>query len=347
MPDDFFKKAVPLITVLALVVLAFLVIRPIIMAIILGILLAFIFNPIYKFFLKLTKRKNLSSFLVLIILIALIVVPLWYLTPIIINQAIKFYLAAQQMDFVTPLTKFFPNFFQSDSFSNEVANAIRVFITNSTDSLVKSFTNFLVNIPKIILELIVVFFTFFFVSRDGDKFILYIKSLIPFSKEVEDKLVKSTRDITLSILYGQVVVGIIQGLIASIGFFIFKVPNAILLAVLAAFAGIIPVFGNIIVWVPVAIYFLIGGNTLAALGIAAFGLISILIETLIKPVFISRFTKLNSSIILIGIIGGLFVFGIFGVILGPLILAYLLIIFEVYRDRKSPDVFIQQPEKTI
>lgn len=345
MPDEFLKKAVPLITVLALIVLAFFVVKPILMAIILGILLAFIFSPVYGFINKLLKRKNLSAFLVCILLIALIVIPLWYLAPIIINQSIKFYLAAQQMDFVTPLTNFFPNFFQSDSFSNQVANAIRVFITNATDSLVKSFTNFLVNIPKVILELIVVLFTFFFVLKDGDGLVLYVKSLIPFSREVEDKLVKSTKEITLSILYGQGIVGIIQGLIASIGFFIFNVPNAVLLMVLAAFAGIIPVFGNVIVWVPVAIYFLIAGNTLAALGVTAFGLISILIETLIKPVFISKFAKINTSIVLIGIIGGMLVFGLFGVILGPLILAYLLIILEVYRNRKSPDVFIQQPEK--
>lgn len=345
MADEFLRRAVPLITVLALIALAFFIVRPILMAIIFGILLAFIFTPVYNFINKLTKRKNLSSFLVCFLLIALIVVPLWYLAPIIINQSIKFYLAAQQMDFVTPLTNLFPNFFQSDSFSNEVANAIRVFITNATNSLMDSFSNFLINIPNIILQLIVVFFTFFFVLRDGDKLVLYIKSLIPFSKEIEDKLVKSTKDITLSILYGQVIVGIIQGLIASIGFFIFKVPNAVLLMVLAAFAGIIPFFGNVIIWLPVAIYFFIAGNPLAALGITAFGLISILIETLIKPIFISKFAKINTSIILIGIIGGMLVFGLFGIILGPLILAYLLIIFEVYRDKKTPEVFIQKPEK--
>ncbi|MFH1503049.1 MAG: AI-2E family transporter [Candidatus Diapherotrites archaeon] len=345
MSDDFFKKAVPLISAIALIFLAFLIIKPILMAIILGILLAFIFSPIYKFAIKFLKRKNLTASLICLLLIVLIIVPLWYLAPAVINQSIKFYIASQQMDFVTTLTKFFPNFFQSDTFSNEVANALRTFITKATNSLMNSFSSILLNIPKIILQLIVVFFTFFFVLRDGDKLVLYVKSLLPFSRDVDEKLIKSTKEITLSVLYGQVIVGIIQGLIAAIGFFVFKAPNAVLLAVLAAFAGIIPVFGNVIVWLPVAVYFLIAGNTLAALGVTAFGLISILIETLLKPIFVSKFTKLNSSIILIGIIGGLFVFGIFGVILGPLILAYLLIILEIYRDKKTPEVFIQKPEK--
>jgi predicted PurR-regulated permease PerM len=344
MSDEFLRKAVPLITVLALIVLAFFVIRPILMAIIFGILLAFIFSPPYRFINKILKKRNLSAFLICIILIILIIVPLWYLAPTVINQAIKFYLSAQQMDFVTPLTNFFPNFFQSDTFSNEVADAMRTFITNAANSLFDSLSNILVNIPNIILEMIVVFFTFFFVLRDGDKLVLYIKSLIPFSKDVEDKLVKSTKEITLSILYGQVIVGVIQGLVASIGFFIFKVPNAVLLMLFSAIAGIIPVFGNVIIWLPVSIYFLLAGNTLAALGVAAFGLISILIETLIKPIFISKFAKVNTSVILIGIIGGMMMFGLFGIILGPLILSYLVIILEVYRDKKTPEVFIQKPE---
>ncbi len=345
MSEDFFKKAVPLVTAIALVALAILIIKPILMAIILGILLAFIFSPIYTFVNKFLKRKNLTAFLICIFLVLLIILPIWYLAPVMINQSIKFYMASQQMDFVSSLQDFFPNFFKSDAFSNEVANALRVFITKATNALMNSFSSILLNIPKIVLQLIVVFFTFFFVLRDGDKLVLYIKSLIPFSKDVEDRLVKSTKEITLSVLYGQVIVGVLQGLIASIGFFIFKVPNAVLLAVLSAFAGIIPVFGNVIVWLPVAVYFLIAGNTFAALGITLFGLVSILIENFLKPIVVSKFTKLNSSIVLIGIIGGLFVFGIFGVILGPLILAYLLIILEVYRDKKSPQVFIQKPEK--
>ncbi|HPD81725.1 MAG TPA: AI-2E family transporter, partial [Candidatus Pacearchaeota archaeon] len=141
MSDEFLKKAVPLITVLALITLAFFIIKPILMAIILGILLAFIFSPVYGFVNKILRRKNLSAFLICILLIILIIVPVWYLAPIIINQAVKFYLSVQQMDFVTPLTNFFPNFFNSDTFSNEVADAIRTFITNTTNSLFDSLSN--------------------------------------------------------------------------------------------------------------------------------------------------------------------------------------------------------------
>jgi predicted PurR-regulated permease PerM len=273
------------------------------------------------------------------------VVPLWYLAPIMINQSIKFYLSSQQIDFVTPFQKICPSLFQSETFSNEIGSAIRSFVTKTTNSMMNSFSNIISNFPIIFLQLIVTFFTFYFVLRDRDELISYIQSLIPFSKEVEKKLFKSTKDITLSVLYGQIIIGIVQGLVAGIGFYIFKVPNALLLTALAALAGIFPIIGTAIIWLPVAIYLLIGGNTLAAMGVTIFGVISSIIENFIKPVFISRRTHMNSSIILIGMIGGLFLFGILGVILGPLILAYLLIILELYRDKKLPGAFIEAPSE--
>jgi predicted PurR-regulated permease PerM len=127
--------------------------------------------------------------------------------------------------------------------------------------------------------------------------------------------------------------------------FIFKVPNALLITILAMVAGMFPIVGTTIVWVPVAIYLLIAGNTVSALGVVMFGLIASVIEALFKPIFISRRAKMNSSLILFGMVGGILLFGLLGIILGPLILAYLFIVIEAYRDKKLPEVVIKSPEK--
>ncbi len=343
MADEYFKKITTTIIIIGLLILSYFLLKPILTAIILGLLLAFIFTPIYDFVNKFLKMKNLSAFLMCLILVLLIVIPLWYIVPVMINQSIKFYMTSQQIDFVTPIKNIFPSI--SETFSNEMGAAIRTFVTKSTNSLMNSFSNMILNLPTIFLQILVIFFTFFFVLRDKHLLVSYIQSLIPFSKEVEKKIFKSSRDITLSVLYGQIILGIVQGVVAGVGFFIFKVPNALLLTALAALAGIFPIIGTAIIWVPVAIYFLIAGNTFAALGIALFGLMSTILETLLKPLFISRMTKMNSSIVFIGMIGGLFFFGILGIILGPLILAYLLIVLEIYRDKKLPGVFIEEPLK--
>jgi predicted PurR-regulated permease PerM len=345
MNDEDFRKFTTIFVLLALVVLAFFLLKPILISIILGIILAFIFLPLYNLTVRLFKSRNFSAFLMCILLILLIVLPIWYLAPIVINQSIKFYMASQQIDLITPFKTMFPSFFQSEQFSAEIGSAIQSFVTKATNSMMNSFSNFILNFPTIFLQFLVVFFTFFFVLKDSRGLISYVQSLLPFPKEVERKLFTSTKSITMSILYGQVVIGIFQGIIAGLGFFIFKVPNALLLTVLAVIAGILPIIGTAIIWVPVAIYFIIAGNTFSAVGIAIFGLISTIVESFLRPIWVARATKVNSSVLLIGMIGGLFMFGILGLILGPLILSYLLIVLEIYRNKKIPGIFIEEPKK--
>jgi predicted PurR-regulated permease PerM len=124
------------------------------------------------------------------------------------------------------------------------------------------------------------------------------------------------------VLFGIIIVGTLQGIITGIGFFIFGVPNSLLLSLFAVLAGILPIIGPAIIWVPVVIYLLIGGNTFAAFGIIAFGVLSHIPDYLVRPLFLSKRTKLNPAIASIGMIGGFLLFGILGVILGPLILSY-------------------------
>jgi predicted PurR-regulated permease PerM len=345
MNDEDFRKFTTVFVLLGLVVLSFFLLKPLLISIILGTILAFIFLPLYNLTVKLVKSRNFAAFLMCILLMVIIVIPLWYLAPIAINQSIKFYMASQQMDLVTTFKTIFPSFFQSEAFSAEIGAAIQSFITKTTNSLMNSLSNVILNFTTIFLQFLVAFFTFFFVLKDSRGLIDYVKSLLPFPKEIERKLFTSTKSITMSILYGQVIIGIFQGLIAGLGFFIFKVPNALLLTVLAAIAGILPIIGTAIIWVPVAIYFLIAGNTFSAIGIIIFGLISTIVESFLRPLWVARATKVNSSVLLIGMIGGMFMFGILGLILGPLILSYLLIVLEVYRNKKIPGIFIEEPKK--
>jgi len=339
MEDIYFKRIMTMLIVIFLVVLSFFLLKPILLSIVVALILAFVFSPLYDYFFRKLKSENLSAFLVCILLVLLIILPMWFLTPIVIDQSFKVFLASQQMDFVTPLKTIFPDLFASEAFSTEIGSIIHSFVTKVTNSLVNILSQLILNFPTLFLQFIVVFFTFFFVLRDKEIFIDYIKSLLPFSKEIENKLFKSSKDITASVIYGQVIVGILQGLAVGIGFLIFKVPNALFLTLLACLAGIFPIIGTTIIWAPVVIYLLIAGNTFPAFGVAIFGLISSSLDNLIRPIIVAKRARMHSSLILIGMIGGLFLFGILGFILGPLILAYLLIILEIYRNKKSPRIF--------
>jgi predicted PurR-regulated permease PerM len=195
------------------------------------------------------------------------------------------------------------------------------------------------------MQIFVVFFTFFYVLRDKENINDYIKSFLPFSKEVETKLFRSTKDITFSMLYGQLIVGMIQGIILGIGLFVLGVPNALLLSLIAVVAGVLPILGPSIIGVPVALSFLLAGNPFSAIGILIFTFISSMSDHFIRPLLVSKRTKLNPALVLIGMIGGFLFMGILGLILGPLILAYLMIVVEIYRNKSMPSVLIQEPNK--
>jgi predicted PurR-regulated permease PerM len=344
MDEIYFRKIMTTVLLIVLIVLSFFLLKPILLSIVIALILALVFSPVYDWLYKKTKARNLSVFIIIAFLITVALLPLWFLTPIIIEQSFVIFQATQQIDFVTPLKNIFPSLFASDQFSAEIGSILSSFTSRVTNLFMNSISDIILNFPTIALQLVVVFFTFFFVLRDKDILVSYVQSLLPFSKEVEKKLFESSKGITFSVIYGQIIVGIAQGLVVGIGFFLFGVPNALFFTLLAIMAGIFPIIGTTIVWLPIMVYFVITGNTFPALGILLFGLISSTMDNFLRPIIVSRRTKMHSALVLIGMIGGLFLFGIIGVILGPLIIAYLLILLELYRNKRVPGILLQREE---
>lgn len=333
MDETNLKKIMVVILIGVLFLLSYFLLKPLLLSIVLGLILAFIFNPIYGFFLRVIKNKNAAALIICVFLLLIMLLPIIFLTPVLINQSVKIYVASQQLDFVGFFKNIFPALFLSPEFSLSMANTIQSFVTDAASSLMNSFAQIILDLPTIILELVVVFFTLFYALRDKEEIIKYIKSILPFSVEVEERLFKASKDVTSSIIYGMIIVGIMQGIITAIGFFIFGVPNALLLSLFAVLAGVLPIIGPAIIWVPVAVYLLIGGNTFAVLGIVTFGVLSHIPDYLVRPLFLSKRTQLNPAIASIGMIGGILLFGVLGVILGPLILSYLIIVMEIFKKK--------------
>lgn len=339
--ESYFDRIMTAIILIVLIVFSFLLLRPILLSILFGLLLAFIFNPLYNWLSKKIKSKNLSASIMLVLLLLMIILPVWFLTPILIEQSFKIFQSTLQIDFVTPLKNLFPTFFASEQFTTQISSVVSSFTIKTANSITNSFTNILLNLPAISLHILVVLFTFFFALRDRDELADYIKSLLPFPKDVENKLFRYSSEITKSVIYGTVLIGILQGIIVGLGFFLFSVPNALFLTLLAVIVGVLPILGTAIIWIPVFIIMLIAGNNLGAWGVFAFGMASSWIDNILRPLFISRMTKIHSGIVLISMIGGAFFFGILGFVIGPLVVAYLLIILELYRKKPMPGLVLK------
>ncbi len=335
-----FKDIVTAVLIVGLFILAAMILKPVIFSIIFGILLAYIFYPIYKKTLPKVKNENLCASLMCILLLLIVLIPIILILTSLINQAVNAYIALQNIDLVTSLKQTMPSIFSSE-IPTSVANSLNSFMSKIISYFISKFSGFILNIPVIMLQFFVVIFVFFFGLRDGKKAVEYVKSLSPLSKETENRFFKQFKEITNSVLVGQIIIGILQGVIAGIGYFIFGVPYPLILTLLTMLVGIIPLIGPWLVWLPVNIYLFAIGRTGAGIGLLIYGLIVISwIDTIIRPLIVSRKTKVNSAIIIIGMIGGLFVFGILGLILGPLILSYVLLVIEIYRRNRSAESLI-------
>ena len=217
MDDAYTKKITIAIVLVILLVLSFFLLKPILLAIITGIILAFIFAPVYKRLYKLVKSKNLSAIIICALLLGVIILPFYFLIPIFVDQSIGFYSSSQQIDFTTTIKNIFPSVISSDKFSEEIGSMIRNLVTTITNSVIAYLSKLILNIPNLLLQLVVVLFTFYFALMEKDQFFSYARSLIPFPKDVEKKLIDQTRLVTASVIYGQVIIGIIQGAVAEIG----------------------------------------------------------------------------------------------------------------------------------
>ena len=334
------KKLTLSLLLLILIVLSLLVLWPLSTAIILGLLLAYVFYPLYKRLYKSIGKKSLAGLIVILIVLIVIFVPLWFLFPLLINQIFNSYLFLQKVNLIDSLNKIFPSLFNIN-ISKDLAVSLNSFIVDFAKNILASASSIVLDLPNLLLKCLVVFFVFFFAMTDADELKKYVASISPFSASTEKDLSKQFESITYSVIYGQVIVGVVQGLVTGLGLLIFSVPNALTLTIVATFVGVLPIIGPWFVWIPVSAYLLVAGRTGAGIGLALYGLIIVSwIDVLIRPLIVARKIKTSSAVVLIGMIGGLIVFGVLGLILGPLILSYLLLALDAYRNKSFPNLFL-------
>lgn len=329
-----FKKLSVLIFVAVLIVLSFIILKPVILSVITGLLLGYIFYPVYRKIFGVVKEENISALIICLVVLFLIFVPIWFLIPTILKQIFEVYSYLQGINLNDLLARVIP-FGSSEFFSREMFTVYNTFIDKFINIAMNSFSNILMDLPAILIQAVVVLFVFFFTMRDGEGLKAYIMEMSPFDGKVHKDLIKRFDDITHSVVYGHILVGIIQGLLTGLGLFIFGVPRPLLFTILAIFASILPVIGAWFVWIPAGIYLLISGHLGAGIGLLLYGAILVSwIDNIIRPYIVARKAKISSAVVLVGMIGGFFMFGIVGFVIGPLILSYLLMILDLYKQRK-------------
>ena len=155
------------------------------------------------------------------------------------------------------------------------------------------------------------------------------------------RLVTEFGNITHTVIYAQLFVALVQGIIGIIGFYIFGVPFPVLLGVMLAFCALIPAIGTSLVWVPASLFLMLGGYFShdywmlgKGIGLFAYGLAIIsTIDNILLATIVRAKTRVNPIVVIVGVIGGVSLFGIAGLFIGPILLPLLLTYFETFKER--------------
>jgi len=297
------KRFTPIVIILILGVLTFFMLKPILISISWGLILAYLFMPIYKKINTLIKSKNVSAFLVLLLSILIIIVPLWFIVPLLANQVFEVFKASQVLNVKGIITSLFPT--ASELFLIQLTTALNSFVSGLSSLVLNSLASFLINSLNILVNLLITAFVFFYALRDNEKLKSLAKDLSPISKAKEKIVAKQFKDITGSLIYGQIIIGLVQGVLAGIGFFVFGVPNPLVLTAIAILFSMIPVIGPWIVWVPIAVFLFIDGNTGVGLLFVLYNVLIVSsVDNLLRMHIVSRRVNLSPGIIFIGMMGG-------------------------------------------
>lgn len=338
------RKIILLIVLLTLAVLTFIILRPIMMSICAGLLLAYIFYPLQKQLVKLVKRPGIAALIVCFLVILLIIVPLWFLVPPIMQQVFDTFQYSQQVNVQAFVKSILPT--ASDQFVSQIVTTANAGISKGASAVLNFLVDFLLDFPTYTLHFVLLAFVFFYALKDQEKLKEFGAQISPFNKSQNKALVKQFRDMTDSIIYGHILVGIYQGIAAGIGLLIFGVPKSLILTIIAMIFSVLPIVGPAIVYVPATFYIMSTAGLVPALIYLAYNLIVVSsFDNLIRAHLVARRTDISQVFIVVGMIGGLIVFGILGLVIGPLIIGYFLAILKAYRDKTLVGMFNPNEEK--
>ena len=314
-------------------VAAIIIVQPFLTYIVLAAILTYALFPVYHFMNSRLRRPGLSSGISIIIALLVMVLPAFFLVSELVQQVSGAYTSFQEETLQRA----------ADYLSGLTGNRLdfQAMLTSSIDQIRRSIVglapDILGSITEVALGLFIMFFVMFYGFREGDAFIARVRELLPLDLTLKDSLFYELRTITQAVLYGQVMTALIQGTLGSLGLLIFGVSNWLFWGAIMTIMAFLPVLGTPIIWVPAGVGQILDGNTARGIGLLVYSSILVLnVDNFIRPRLVSGRTKVHPLLILIGVLGGLKIFGFIGMLLGPLILALLVAFIRFYEQAYLP-----------
>ncbi|PIN76345.1 hypothetical protein COV17_02890 [Candidatus Woesearchaeota archaeon CG10_big_fil_rev_8_21_14_0_10_36_11] len=341
-----YKNYIPLGILVVLVVFSIFVIKPFGLAIFIGALLAYMSSPLYQILQKKFKNKTIPALIVcLVVLLVFGILSGLFVNTLVRESFSLFALGKQRLatGLFTGCENSFCQTLHEFGRDQDVQYHIQQTLKAVTNWVINKGSNFLINIPRMLLNVFVVFFTMFYFLRDGNKIIAKLNDFLSMNKKKYSFVIHRMKEILHGVVYGYLIVAFIQGALGALGFFIFGVPSPLFWGVVMGLAALIPFLGTWLVWLPASLIIFLDGMfqdstslILKGIGLFAYSLIFVsTIDNFLRPKMMGEKTKTHPAIIMLGIFGGILVFGSVGVILGPIILALTFVFLDIYIKKQA------------
>jgi len=347
-----YEKIVPFIIFLLAMFLLFKIIEPMITIFLGSILITYISYPLYKRVRKRISNQSISIILTILVIVIVLLLPFSYVVFEVTQQSFEFYnslssniakgalfgIGCTSADskicfLINNIEKFSAQSLSKIGFDKQLQNLL--------PRLEEMLTNYFIEIPLAILNGGFILFISYFLFKDGEKIKQKIVGWLPIRIKTIKKLIDQFEKVTYAVVFGQLFVALADGVAAIIGFYVFGVPLPMFWGVITAFFALIPPVGTAVIWVPVSFYMVLNGYftndyiTLSkGIGLFVYGvLILTTIDNILRVKIIQAKANVHPLIVIAGVIGGVNLFGVVGLFLGPILLSLLMIYFETFRER--------------
>lgn len=273
-------------------------------------------------------RKSVTAIILLIEAILCFLVPLSLAVWLLISKLQTVNVdTATFVDTITNLADWIRRKTEYDLLSKENISSIASILPGIGQFLMGGISSFAVN-------LFVLVFVLYFMLIGGTKMEQYIYELLPFSDSNKKHVMNEINMIVRANAIGIPLLAIIQGAIATLGYYLFDAPSALLFGFLTCFATVIPIVGTTLVWFPLAAYMAISGDWPHAIGLLLYcGLIVTNIDNLIRFILQKKMADTHPLITIFGVVIGLSLFGFMGVIFGPLLISIFILCVNIFKEQ--------------
>lgn len=340
MNQDNVNKSVLALMVIGVSALFFSMIQQFLMAIFLAGLFSAMARPVYRRLNILFKgRRHLASLTTLLMMIIVVLIPMFFFIGIVVSQAIDVGQTAvpwikhnlEQPDMLTGYLQRLPFFEYLEPYRELILEKAGELVGTISNWIVAGLSQATLGTAYFFFMTFVFLYSMFFFQMDGGKLIEKILYYLPLNSDDESLMLNKFTSVTRATLKGSLVIGMMQGGLAGIAFAVVGIDNAVFWGALMGLLSTIPSIGSALVWFPAAVILVMQGSVAAGLGLMAFcGLIVGSLDNVLRPILVGKDTKMHELMIFFGTLGGIMMFGIAGIFIGPLIASLFVTIWELY-----------------